>query len=182
MVISKQLWEKALSQWNEVKKMTDYTTFNGVTNLFPSNDVTNKTEEFIDVNYKDILVTLTKGAMGNAVLSDSFEIYNENGVFVGQFFADKPPYFEGETKRVEKYVEDGEVDWGTEFGVYGVNRDTRICENTSYLINTTIVVFDSEDPSFDECDVSNEILKMGGREDYDLYDGQHYLVGYAYIK
>lgn len=182
MVISRQLWEKALSQWNEVKKMTDYTTFNGVTNLFPSKDVTNKTEEFIDVNYKDILVTFTKGTMGKAVLTDSFEIYNENGVFIGQFFADKTPYFEEEMKRVEKYVKDGEVDWATEFGVYAINRETRLCENTSYIVDTTIVLFDSEDPSFDESRVADEISEVGGNEDYDLYDGQHYLVGYAYIK
>lgn len=186
MNISKELWEKAVDQWIWVRDMTSYCTFEGVVNFFPPSSKTNQTDNFIDINFKDILVTFNKGKNGEAVLSDGFEIYNERGIFVGHYYINRPPQFVEDKSRTEKLVGNGEVDWGTEFGVYAINRYSRLWENTSYLTNTTIVIFNSEDPSFDESKVATDLTEsLSDRydcEDYDLYNGKHQFVGYAYHK
>ena len=184
MYISKALWEKVVAQWFEVHDMTSYCTFQGVVNLFPPKDVTNKSDSYVDVNYKDILVTFNVGKHGDAVLSKSFEIYNEYGVFIGVAEIDKVPNLSNNNIRVENYIEDAEVDWATEYGVYAINHETRLCENTSQLFGTSIVIYDSNDSKFDEGVVSRDLInaesEMDYFEDYDLYNSEHQLVGYAY--
>lgn len=56
-----------------------------------------------------------------------------------------------------------EVDWATEYGVYAINRDTRLVENTSGVTGITVEIF------------------YGLDYDYALYDGSLHLVGFAYF-
>ena len=55
-------------------------------------DITNDTKDYIDVNYKHILVTFTpipnsgyEEYGGKARLEPNFKVYNENGVFCGVY-------------------------------------------------------------------------------------------------
>lgn len=73
-----------------------------------------------------------------------------------------------------------EVDWATEYGVYAINRDTRLVENTSGVTGITVEIF----YGLDENEVSNRLaerLRNGLDYDYALYDGSLHLVGFAYF-
>ena len=77
------------------------------------------------------------------------------------------------------YITTDETDWGTEFGVYALFRDSRLYENTSAVKGYTVEIFEG----MDEGDVSNILaqrLREGKDYDYTLYDGQHCLIGFAY--
>ena len=185
MQISKTLWEKVVGQWWEVFDKTSYATYQGIPNLFPSNDITNKTDEYIDVNYKDILVTFNVGTMGNAVLSKSFEIYNENGVFIGCADITKVPKLIDDKYRDEFCVEDRIVDWHNEFGVFALNRHSRLFENASELKNTIIVLYDFDYALYDENEVVADLSEtrdemVFGQETYTIYNHRHQLIGFAY--
>jgi hypothetical protein len=71
-----------------------------------------------------------------------------------------------------------ETDWATEFGVYALNTQTNLFENTSGVQGIKIEIHDE----MDEGEVS-DLLAQRKRDglgyDYALYDGQHCLVGFA---
>ena len=70
-----------------------------------------------------------------------------------------------------------ETDWATEYGVYAINRCTRIFENTSWTEGLTMVLFTDTD----ENDVSAKLtLNRGLDYEFALYDDEHHLVGYVY--
>lgn len=74
-----------------------------------------------------------------------------------------------------------EVDWATEYGVYAINRDTRLVENTSGVTGITVEIF----YGLDEGEVSDRLaerLRNGLDYDYTLYDSSLHLVGYAYFE
>lgn len=76
-----------ISQWEEVKRMTDGKTMDEVRAIF-GNDITNdlrESREFIDANYKDILVTIYEED-GKARLDTSVECYNKEGIFLGVIY------------------------------------------------------------------------------------------------
>lgn len=91
--ISRQLYEKLMYQWYEVANITMGCDMDNIREVF-GDRITNDTKEHIDVNYKDILVTFTAqmginrgwdSYGGKAHLNDTFEYYNEGGVFCGKF-------------------------------------------------------------------------------------------------
>lgn len=75
--------EKYLDQWYEVAKIGCGKTMDELRKIF-AKDITNDEEDYIDLNYKDILVTFNKLVDGTAFISRYFEYYNENGVFCGE--------------------------------------------------------------------------------------------------
>lgn len=82
-----------LSQFYEILDISSGCDMDNIRECFCT-DITNDTKDFIDVNYKDILVTFEaiKGLGshydrygGKARLTDKFEAYDEDGGFVGLF-------------------------------------------------------------------------------------------------
>ena len=74
-----------------------------------------------------------------------------------------------------------EVDWLFEYGVYAINRNTNLFENTSGVPGITIEIF----WGLDEGEVSarlTERLNNGLDCDYALYSKGHALMGYAYFE
>ncbi len=72
-----------------------------------------------------------------------------------------------------------ETDWRTEYGVYAINRDSRLVENTSAVQNYTIELYTDED----ESQVSDRLaqrLHDGNDYDYALYAKDLRLVGFVY--
>ena len=72
-----------------------------------------------------------------------------------------------------------ETDWMTEYGVYAINRDSRLVENTSAVQNFTIELYSGED----ESEVSDRLaqrLHDGDDYDYALYAKDLRLVGFVY--
>ena len=73
-----------------------------------------------------------------------------------------------------------ETDWASEFGVYAINRDSRLVENTSAVQGITIEIYEDKDES-EVSDLLAQRLREGLDYDYALYDGQLHLVGFAYF-
>lgn len=72
-----------------------------------------------------------------------------------------------------------ETDWAFEYGVYAINRDSRIFENISCTEGMTMELY----KGFDEGDVSRMLadrLMSGGDNEYTLYNDKHELVGFVY--
>ena len=81
---------------------------------------------------------------------------------------------------MKQIINTEETDWAAEFGVYAINRDTRLFENTSGIPGITIEIF----YGLDEGEVSDRLgqrLRDGLDYEYALYDGSHHLCGYAYF-
>lgn len=88
---SKEEIEHYQSQWYEVMNIIGCCDADNIREVF-ADRITNDDGEHIDVNYKGILVTfvIEKGVSdeydrfgGRPHLSETFEVYNENGVFLG---------------------------------------------------------------------------------------------------
>ena len=76
-------------------------------------------------------------------------------------------------------IEKEETDWGQDYDVYAVNRDTRIFENCSAVRGYTIELY----WGMDENRVSDrlaEVINEYGDYDYCLYNDNHELVGFVY--
>lgn len=85
----------------------------------------------------------------------------------------------------EEIITTSQIDWHDDLGVLAINRKTRIPECVSgYFKKVRVVIFDNEDPNYDESvvegQIAQEVRDMGCEEDYDLYR-HSVLVGYAYI-
>lgn len=72
---------KFKAQYNEIKLATIGMSMDDIRKNY-SKDITNDVEEYIDMNYKNILVTF-QDINGKAELTDCFEYYNDNGIFLG---------------------------------------------------------------------------------------------------
>lgn len=80
---------------------------------------------------------------------------------------------------MKQIINKEETDWMVDYGVYAINRDTRLFENTSSVSGATIEIF----YGLDENEVSTvlaERLRNGLDYDYALYDSKHRLCGFAY--
>ena len=75
--------EKYLDQWFEIAKIGCGRKWEEVRERF-AKDITNECDDYIDINYKDILVTFNKLVDGTAFISRYFEYYNKDGVFCGE--------------------------------------------------------------------------------------------------
>ena len=90
MNINKETYEKLLNQWYAVADIVLGCDMDNIREVF-GNMITNDTGEFIDVNFKDILVTFKADMRmyqeygGKAVLLPNFEYYDKNGQFVGYY-------------------------------------------------------------------------------------------------
>jgi hypothetical protein len=73
-----------------------------------------------------------------------------------------------------------ETDWATEYGVYAINRDTRIFENTSWTEGLRMVFFTDTDENDVSTDLARTLLWQGLDYEFAIYDGEHHLVGYVY--
>lgn len=72
-----------------------------------------------------------------------------------------------------------ETDWMLDYGVYAINRDSRLFENTSAVRGYTIELY----VGVDENEVANrlgDIIDEFGDYDYCLYSTKHELVGIVY--
>lgn len=72
-----------------------------------------------------------------------------------------------------------EIDWWRDFGVYAVNRDTRIFENCSAVKGFVVERFYNTDENR-VSDKLAEVIDKYGDYDYCLYNDIHELVGFAY--
>ena len=86
------------------------------------------------------------------------------------------------TKKIIKLKD--ETDWAFDFGVYAVNRDSRMFENTSWTKGLEAEIYDSNEEDFDENRVADALAEVfddeRGDYEYALYDGMHRLVGFVY--
>jgi hypothetical protein len=76
-------------------------------------------------------------------------------------------------------IEKTETDWMQDYGVYAVNRDSRLFENSSEVSGYTIELY----WGCDENEVANrlaEVIDEFGDYDYCLYSQMHELVGFVY--
>jgi hypothetical protein len=73
-----------------------------------------------------------------------------------------------------------ETDWATEYGVYAVNSETCLFENSSWAEGLTMVLFTDTDESDVFTDLERSLTWDGLDYEYALYDGEHRLVGYVY--
>ena len=78
--------EKYLAEYNEVKEKYQGADVKTIRKDF-AYDITHIDKEYIDTNYKDILVTFNI-KYGVVYLSDLFELYDENDNFVGTMYSD----------------------------------------------------------------------------------------------
>ena len=89
MKISKETYEKALNQYYSIATIAMGCDMDNIREVF-RDKITNDTGEYIDVNYKDILVTFKANYCmyeeygGKAELTGKFEYY-EDGQFVGLY-------------------------------------------------------------------------------------------------
>lgn len=73
---------KFRQQYDEVRNLYDGQPVDIIEESFGSN-ITNRDDDYIDANYRDILVTFNIRD-GRAYLSDiMFECYDEHGMFIG---------------------------------------------------------------------------------------------------
>lgn len=80
---------------------------------------------------------------------------------------------------MKRVIKENETDWASEFGVYAINKNTRLVENTSAVRNYTVEIF----PEEEEDKISDRLaarLAVGKSFEYTLYDGNMKLIGYAY--
>lgn len=76
-------------------------------------------------------------------------------------------------------IEKEETDWMQDYGVYAVNRDTRIFENCSAVKGFTIELYWGVDENR-VADRLAEVIDEYGDYDYCLYSQIHELVGFVY--
>lgn len=76
-------------------------------------------------------------------------------------------------------IEKEETDWMQDYGVYAVNRDTRIFENCSAVKGFTIELYWGVDENR-VADRLAEVIDEYGDYDYCLYTPLHELVGFVY--
>lgn len=109
------------------------------------------------------------------ILDGYYEVETINGDTLETIAIDKPI----EVLNMEKVRLSEETDWEFEYGVYAINRDTRIFENTSCTEGMTMELY----KGFDESDVSRMLadrLRNGGDNEFTLYNYNHELVGFVY--
>lgn len=100
-MITREEFNKYLNQYYEISHITSLSDMQNIRELvdikFLNVSIANDTEEFIDINYKNILVTFkaVKGVNssydaygGKAILTDTFEAYSDDGVPIGMFNID----------------------------------------------------------------------------------------------
>ena len=100
-MITREEFNKYLSQYYEIEHITSTSDMQNIRELvdikFLNVSIANDTEEFIDINYKNILVTFkaVKGVSssydaygGKAILTDTFEAYSDDGIPIGMFNID----------------------------------------------------------------------------------------------
>jgi hypothetical protein len=75
---------------------------------------------------------------------------------------------------------DCEVDWLTEFSVYGLNLSTMQFENTTYIPANTLIAVNI---FHNIADYSEDIAEEAKEKEADflLYDDSHFVVGYVKI-
>lgn len=93
--MNKEYIDKCVNIWYELLNTTSGLDMDNIRELFRDNsrgNITNNTRDYIDVNYKNILVTFIPiwgvgydEFGGKAKLNSNFEIYNENGIFCGVY-------------------------------------------------------------------------------------------------
>ena len=76
--------QKYIKQYEELSHLDGRPVSEVVASL--DEGITNLAEEYLDANYKDILVTFTIKD-GVAHLSPTFELYSDEGVFMGTYTA-----------------------------------------------------------------------------------------------
>ena len=76
--------EKYISQYNEIKEKYDGKSVEEIHSAF-ANDITNDDDEYIDTNYKDILVTFSIKDR-KCYLTKMIECYDENDNFIGTIY------------------------------------------------------------------------------------------------
>jgi len=74
-----------IKQYNEVKEKYEGKSVEEIRDFFGHN-ITNDNGEYIDTNYKDILVTFSIKD-GKGYLSNMVEKYNKEGIFLGVIYA-----------------------------------------------------------------------------------------------
>lgn len=80
---------------------------------------------------------------------------------------------------MKQYIKTEETDWLRDYGVFAVNRDTRLFENTSGVKGSVIELYFG----LDEGEVSNvlaDFLRTGSDYDFALYTSKHELCGFVY--
>lgn len=80
---------------------------------------------------------------------------------------------------MKQFINTEETDWMRDYGVYAVNRDSRLFENTSAVKGYVIEVYFG----LNENETSNRLadfLRTGSDYDYALYTPKHELCGFAY--
>lgn len=70
-----------LAEYCTIKDITKGFSADEVRSFFKSS-ITNDGADYIDINYKDILVTFD---VNKRTLTDMFEVYDKNGQFVGEY-------------------------------------------------------------------------------------------------
>ena len=78
------------------------------------------------------------------------------------------------------FINDSEIDWGFEFGVYGLNLSTMQFENVSYITKDSVMILNMHKNS---ADYSEEMAELGKKKsaDFLLYNDEHFCVGYVKI-
>lgn len=82
---------------------------------------------------------------------------------------------------MKKRIDSEEINWDAEFGVWAINRGSRLVENCSAVPGITVEIFEGKD----ESEVSDLLLKRlfdGFEYEYALYDREMFLVGFAYFE
>lgn len=80
---------------------------------------------------------------------------------------------------MKQYIKTEETDWLRDYGVFAINRDTRLFENTSGVKGSVIELYFG----LDEGEVSNvlaDFLRTGSDYDFALYTSKHELCGFVY--
>ena len=80
---------------------------------------------------------------------------------------------------MKQYIKTEETDWMRDYGVYAVNRNTRLFENTSAVKGYVIKIY----YGLDEGEISSvlaDFLRTGSDYDFALYTSKHELCGFVY--
>lgn len=82
---------------------------------------------------------------------------------------------------MRKVITENEINWAAEFGVWAINRDTRLVENCSGVPGIIVEIYENKDES-EVSDLIAARLRDGLDYDYALYDDSMFLVGFAYFE
>ena len=88
--MTREYIEMCVNEWYEVLNITACCDMDNIRELFSDGRISNDKRDYIDVNYKHILVTFAAifgvgydEFGGKAKLNSTFEIYNEDDIFCG---------------------------------------------------------------------------------------------------